>query len=152
MYLFIDERAGLFRYAAAGHPPMLHLARSGGGVRALEKNGLALGFMPAANYDELERPLDGGERWLLYTDGLIEAANAADDFYGLERLEPAFAAAAAQPLEAAAEGLLRSVDAWSGSPPPTISRSCSSTTLRVRFQAQREGRASSFARGYGGPP
>ena len=115
-YLFIDARSGLFRYAAAGHPPMLHLARSGGGVRALEKNGFALGFAPAANYDELERPLEGGERLLLYTDGLIEAANAADDFYGLERLETALAARAAQPLEDAAEGLLRSVDSWSGQP------------------------------------
>jgi sigma-B regulation protein RsbU (phosphoserine phosphatase) len=63
-----------------------------------------------------EWPLEGGERLLLYTDGLIEAANAADDLYGLERLEAALAAGAAQPLEAAAEGLLRSVDSWSGQP------------------------------------
>jgi phosphoserine phosphatase RsbU/P len=115
-YLFIDERSGLFRYAAAGHPPMLHLARSAAGVRELEKNGFALGFAPAANYDELEQPLTGGERLLLYTDGLIEAFNAADDLYGLERLKADFAAAAAQPLEATAEGLLRSVDSWSGQP------------------------------------
>jgi sigma-B regulation protein RsbU (phosphoserine phosphatase) len=115
-YVFIDERSGLFRYAAAGHPPMLHLARSSGGVRELEKNGLALGFAPAASYDELELPLEGGERLLLYTDGLIEAANAADDLYGLERVKTAIAAGAAQPLEVAAEGLLRSVDSWSGQP------------------------------------
>lgn len=115
-YLFIDERVGLFRYAAAGHPPMLRLARSGRDVRELEKNGLALGFAHPAHYQELEQPLEGGERLLLYTDGLVEAANAADDFFGLERLKIVLAAGAALPLEAAADALLRSVDAWSGQP------------------------------------
>jgi phosphoserine phosphatase RsbU/P len=115
-YLFIDERSGLFRYAAAVHPPMLHLDRSGREVREFEKNGLALGFAHAANYEELEQPLEGGERLLLYTDGLVEAANAADDFFGVQRLKAALAAGAALPTEVAAEALLLSVDTWSGLP------------------------------------
>ena len=52
-----------------------------------------------------------------FIGGLIEAANAADDFFGLERLKAAFATGAALPLDAAAEALLVAVDTWSGQLP-----------------------------------
>jgi len=113
-YLFVDQQSGLLRYAAAGHPAMLCLARANREVREVEKNGLALGFADTANYEAFEHPLEGGERLLLYTDGLVEAANAVDDFFGLDRLKAVFAAGAALPPDEAADALLASVDAWSG--------------------------------------
>jgi phosphoserine phosphatase RsbU/P len=115
-YLFIDGASGLIRYAAAGHPPILRLARRTGDIRELEKNGLALGFVPDADYEELEQRLESGDRLLLYTDGLVEAANAADDFFGLDRLKNALAAGAGLPPNAAADALLGAMDAWSGQP------------------------------------
>ena len=115
-YVFIDGASGLIRYAAAGHPPILRLARRTGDVREFEKNGFALGFVPDADYEELEQPLERGDRLLLYTDGLVEAANAADDLFGLERLKNALAAGAALPPNAAADALLGAMDAWSGQP------------------------------------
>ena len=116
-YLFVDTAARVIRYGAAGHPPMLRLARTGGGVEPLEQNGLLLGFSARAPYGEMELPLRTAERFLLYTDGLIEAANGADDLFGLERLEPALAASAHLPSGAAADGLVHTVDTWSGQPP-----------------------------------
>ena len=59
----------------------------------------------------------GDDRFLLYTDGLIEAANADEDLFGLERLEESLAAAAGLPADAAANALLSAVDAWSGRAP-----------------------------------
>jgi serine phosphatase RsbU (regulator of sigma subunit) len=115
-YVFIDGASGLIRYAAAGHPPILRLARRTGDIRELEKNGLALGFVPDADYEELEQPLESGDRLVLYTDGLVEAANAVDDLFGLERLKNALAAGAGLPPNAAADALLRAMDAWSGQP------------------------------------
>ena len=115
-YLFIDTRSAVIRYAAAGHPHMLQLARSGRGVREVEKNGLLLGFMPAVEYGDLELPLEAGDRLLLYTDGLVEAANATDDLFGLERVKRALATTAALSPEAAADALLNEMDTWSGRP------------------------------------
>jgi sigma-B regulation protein RsbU (phosphoserine phosphatase) len=115
-YVFIDAASGLIRYAAAGHPPMLCLARRTRDCRALEKNGFALGFVPGADYEELEQPLESGDRLLLYTDGVVEAANAADDLFGLERLKTALAAGAGLPPSAAADSLLNAMDSWSGQP------------------------------------
>ena len=115
-YLFIDTRAARIRYAAAGHPHMLRLARGGRDVLEIEKNGLLLGFTRAVAYDELELPLEAGDRLLLYTDGLIEAANATDDLFGVERVKSALATGAALSADAAADALLDGMDAWSGQP------------------------------------
>jgi len=116
-YLFVDTASRVIRYGAAGHPPMLRLARTSGLVGQLEQNGLLLGFSSRAPYCEVEQPLRAQERFLLYTDGLIEAANAVDDLFGLERLEPAFAAAGHLPPDAATDLLVHTVDTWSGQAP-----------------------------------
>jgi sigma-B regulation protein RsbU (phosphoserine phosphatase) len=115
-YLFIDARAGLMRYAAAGHPPMLRLLRPTLEIRELEENGLALGFSQQAEYDELEQPLEAEDRLLLYTDGLIEAGNGAEDLFGIERVKGSIAAGAAMPPDEAADALLETMNAWSGQP------------------------------------
>ena len=115
-YLFIDTRSALMRYAAAGHPYMVHLTHGGQDVREIEKNGLALGFMRDARYEEVELPLETGDRLLLYTDGLTDAENASEDFFGLERVKMALTAGVALPPDAAADALLNTMDAWSGRP------------------------------------
>lgn len=113
-YLFVDDHR--MRYSAAGHPPMLRLARRGREVREIERNGLVLGFRPGTLYEELELPVEDGDRLLLYTDGLPEATNAADELFGLERVKAALAVGSALPADAAADALLETMDAWSGQP------------------------------------
>jgi phosphoserine phosphatase RsbU/P len=85
-YLFLDFEARIFRYAAGGHPPLLWYRASESGVCSLEENGLLLGIMPRAAYTFAERPLASGDRFLLYTDGLVEAANEQDEFFGEDRV------------------------------------------------------------------
>ena len=115
-YLFLDRGAGLIRYGAAGHPPMLRAGTRGPEVQEVEQNGLPLGMMEAATYDQLEQPLDDGDRFLLYTDGLVEASNAAGDFFGLGRVKAAMTASAASAPDAVADGLLETLRVWSGQP------------------------------------
>jgi phosphoserine phosphatase RsbU/P len=135
-YLFLDTAAGLMRYSAAGHPPLLRASRRAPAVAEVERNGLMLGFVATADYDELEEPLEAGDRLLLYTDGLVEAANAADEQFGLERVKTSVASSLPLSADGAADALLHDVDTWSGrpagddvtlvlldwtsSPPPTI--------------------------------
>jgi sigma-B regulation protein RsbU (phosphoserine phosphatase) len=113
-YLFVDPESGLMRYAAAGHPPMLRVPRGGREVREVERNGLVLGFLPSADYDEIEQSLETEDRLLLYTDGLVEAANASDELFGLDRLKASVAAGRFLSADQAADALLHDVDAWSG--------------------------------------
>lgn len=45
-----------------------------------------MGLMPSAVYTSITQPLLTGDRFLLYTDGIIEATNASGDEFGFERL------------------------------------------------------------------
>ena len=116
-YLFIDTRSRMIRYGAAGHPPMLRSSRADGRVHEVEQNGLILGFAQNHGYTELEEPLRTDDRFLLYTDGLIEACNADDDLFGLERLKTSLSGATGIHSERVTDDLLTTVDRWSGRPP-----------------------------------
>lgn len=84
-YLFVDLQSGVVRYAAAGHPPLLFAGRNGGAARNIEANGLILGLFPDAEYVSTEFAIGTGSRGLLYTDGILEAQNAAAEEFGLSR-------------------------------------------------------------------
>ncbi len=72
------------RYSAAGHPPML-LLRDGQVIEVTE-NGLLLAAFTLASFSNQTLPLEPGDRLLLYTDGLLEAANGKGEFFGQEGL------------------------------------------------------------------
>jgi len=92
------EAGGRCTIASAGHlPPFLnHLELDLPGE-------LPLGIDPGAAYRETVLTLEAGDRLALYTDGLLEARNAAGELYGFTRLESLFATnpSAAQASQAA---------------------------------------------------
>jgi phosphoserine phosphatase RsbU/P len=47
-----------------------------------QENGLMLGMFPEAAYTSVEIRVCAGDRCLLYTDGLFEAKNAAQEEFG----------------------------------------------------------------------
>ncbi len=81
-YVFIDLEAEVMRYAGAGHPPLMVISRAAGKARQVEENGLMLGLFPEAEYSAIEIPLSAGDRYLLCTDGVLEASNAAKEEFG----------------------------------------------------------------------
>jgi sigma-B regulation protein RsbU (phosphoserine phosphatase) len=111
-YLFLDGQAGLIRYGAAGHPPLLRWRRDEPRAREIEENGLPLGMMEIAEYRELEEPLRAGDRFLLYTDGLVDATNAAGDFFTLDRVKDAIAISADLPTERVADLMIEKTRQW----------------------------------------
>ena len=74
-YLWLDteNRKGL--YSAAGHPPLLRWRE--GKLERTESNGLLFGVIPDPDYPVCDLPIHSGDRFLLYTDGVIEPENAA---------------------------------------------------------------------------
>ena len=81
----IDPRYRTLRYASAGHPAPI-LRRIDGRVQPLEQRGLLLAFDATARYATAEVALSAGDRVVVFTDGLLEAANAGDEFFGDARL------------------------------------------------------------------
>ena len=72
-YAFIDVAQQQLSYSAAGHPPLLLWRAREAKVQSIEENGLILGLFPGCEYKTLNCTFDGSDRFLLYTDGLIEA-------------------------------------------------------------------------------
>jgi len=84
-YVYADLEKNLMRYAGAGHPPVLQWRDSAGKTTQVLENGLILGMFEEARYEALEFPLEPGDRYVLYTDGVLEAANSAQEQFGADR-------------------------------------------------------------------
>ena len=115
-YLFVDADKQILRYAGAGHPPLVLGATDGKQTtfREVDNNGLFLGLSEDAKYTSLELPFRPGDRCLLYTDGMVEAKNGAQEEFGsmrLLRFLEAQSHLAAAPLVSAS---LAELTRWSG--------------------------------------
>lgn len=84
-YLWLDTENGKALYSAAGHPPLLRWRE--GKLEHVESNGLLIGVTPDPDYPLRELPICSGDRFLLYTDGVIEPENARGDSFGDGKLE-----------------------------------------------------------------
>lgn len=84
-YLFIDTQNYKACYSAAGHPPLLLSRR--GTLHRIESNGLVFGVTPQPDYPVRDIPIYPGDRFLLYTDGVIEPENAKGKAFGDSKLE-----------------------------------------------------------------
>ncbi|MGI5939067.1 PP2C family protein-serine/threonine phosphatase, partial [Methanoculleus thermophilus] len=85
-YAVVDPAEKTLAYVNAGHNPPL-LFRSGGGRPVkLKGTGIIIGVMPDAEYREETIRLESGDLLLLYTDGVTEAINSAEEQFGEERL------------------------------------------------------------------
>lgn len=114
----IDLTDRKIRYAQAGHPTPVRLDRGSGAVRTLvcppDVEGPALGLIDDFAFVTSEEPIDAGDRLVLFTDGVFEAARADGEEFGLTRLANSLARGAGHPLEAMLTGLMADVTAHSG--------------------------------------
>jgi serine phosphatase RsbU (regulator of sigma subunit) len=105
-YANIDVKEGTVTYCNCGHEPAV-LIRDGR-ITALEKGGLVLGVEVQAEYEIETLQLRDGDYLLLYSDGLIDAANFDGEFWGRERmLEAAKKYAAGYSAEQMVKNILR---------------------------------------------
>ena len=71
-------------YTSAGHPDQ-YLVRDGD-IRRLSHTGKLVGIVPGAEYTSERIKLAGGDRILLFTDGLYEEFNREEEEFGEKRL------------------------------------------------------------------
>lgn len=84
-YGILDTKDKIFIYTNAGHPPPIVL-RSSGKILHLSKGGLLFGVKAEASYEVDKIYLREGDRIFLFTDGIIETRNSAEEEFGEERL------------------------------------------------------------------
>jgi phosphoserine phosphatase RsbU/P len=84
-YVYVDLEKNVLKYAGAGHPPVLIWRKSAGIASQLLENGLVLGQFDDATYDSIEIPIEAGDRFVLYTDGIPETFSPAGEEFGTDR-------------------------------------------------------------------
>jgi sigma-B regulation protein RsbU (phosphoserine phosphatase) len=107
-----DSGTGLLHYANAGHNKALLLRASANRCLSLDANGLVLGAMRNVTFEEKSIQLFAGDLLALYTDGVIEARNAKQEFFGIDRLSSSLLAHRASPPEDLVTRILAEVRAF----------------------------------------
>jgi sigma-B regulation protein RsbU (phosphoserine phosphatase) len=81
----IDRDAETLEYVNAGHNPGYVLL--GDVVDTLKSHGLPIGMLAQSKYMTQTRPFPNGSTVVLYSDGITEAENEAEEEFGTDRLE-----------------------------------------------------------------
>jgi len=103
-------------FAAAGHPPAMLL--SNGAIRLLDSQNGILGCLaeiaPSDSANEIE--LTSGDRFILYTDGLVEVFNNQEEMLGVGGLSQLVLDSAKLTLPEMRQAILDGVTAWRRGP------------------------------------
>jgi len=127
-----DPKSGEVLFSNAGHDPPCRL--DGKGVTlAGGAQGMALGIAPGGRYQTGSVRLAPGETLYLYTDGITEASDPADQLFGKDRLAAALQELSAAPLSGLVRGIVDSVRHFAQGAP----QSDDITALAVRGVAGR---------------
>jgi sigma-B regulation protein RsbU (phosphoserine phosphatase) len=85
-YGLLDTAKGDLTYVNAGHnPPMLY-DPTRNEIDFLGAGGTIIGFSASATYESQRLALRPGQLLVMYTDGVTEACNPREEFFGQERL------------------------------------------------------------------
>jgi sigma-B regulation protein RsbU (phosphoserine phosphatase) len=79
----IDTETKKLRLASCGSPYPLHVRN--GEVTELKIDGYPLGVREDTTYDTIEAQLHEGDYLVMYSDGIPETANTAEEMFGYER-------------------------------------------------------------------
>jgi sigma-B regulation protein RsbU (phosphoserine phosphatase) len=115
----LDVATGELEYVNAGHNPTYRLA-AGSGVAPAPLGGAvhpALGAVDGYEYQAGVVRLRPGDLLLMYTDGVVEARNAAGEEFNALRLESYLAGCGSAGADAVVRGLLGKVEDFAGDTP-----------------------------------
>ena len=110
-YGILDSTNRTLAYSNAGHNPAL-LLKADGTTRFEERGGVPLGMFRDSRYYEYFETIESGEVFVLYTDGVTEAMNAAGEEYGRDRLVAAVRDCREQSARDMVDFLHRDLMAW----------------------------------------
>ncbi len=82
-----NDKKGLFLYANAGHNPPMFYSKRNNKITYLEPTGPLLGPAPKSRFETDSLNFERGDLLVIYSDGIVEAANDKFEFYEEHRLE-----------------------------------------------------------------
>ena len=109
-----DGQTGILTYVNAGHPSPI-LRYSTGEIERLNSVGVPVGMFAKTRYTAKTLEMRPGSRLVIFSDGLTDAENAAEEDFGDERLvEYCSTIAVGMDAKGTADRLMQAVAEWSG--------------------------------------
>ena len=101
-------------YVNAGHnPPMLFRGESGA-LERLTTTGSILGFSPESRFGRATAELHQGDLLVIFSDGVTEALDESEEFYGEERLEALLRSMGSASAQEIRDAVFADVDRFAG--------------------------------------
>jgi sigma-B regulation protein RsbU (phosphoserine phosphatase) len=124
-----DMKSGEVQYANAGHNPPLVIKKDGTIEWLPRGRSLVLGAIQGIRYESERIRLSPGDSLFLYTDGVTEAMNHADELFSEERLANALSGSAGMEIEAAIGKIMDAIYSFSDGAP----QSDDITMMMIRY-------------------
>jgi phosphoserine phosphatase RsbU/P len=125
----LNLKTGEFIYANGGHNPPFLVRSAESAEMTGTPSGPALGIIPGSAYTNQSLSMAPGDVLVLYTDGITEAMNPANELYGEDRLSDYIRERFESPAIEIIDGLSRSVNDFADG----AEQSDDITALVVRF-------------------
>ena len=110
----LELSTGKLTCANAGHEYPVFRGQDGVFRLLKDKHGLVVGAMKGIRYRDYEVQMLPGDAVFVYTDGVPEASNMSDEFYGMERMQEALNRLADRSPREILDGIRADVDAFAG--------------------------------------
>jgi sigma-B regulation protein RsbU (phosphoserine phosphatase) len=130
MFFGILDQNGHLEFINAGHPSPI-LLRDGVAEEAFSEGSFPVGLVPEAEYTAVCLKLEPGDTMVLFSDGVTEAMDPAEELYGVPRLRELLNGRLECPLEDLQKCVLESVETFTRG----ASQADDLTLLIVRYRA-----------------
>jgi phosphoserine phosphatase RsbU/P len=130
MFFGILDSQGNLEYINAGHPSPF-LIRHGVAEDIFNEGSYPVGLVPEAEYTSVSLKLEPGDTLVLFSDGVTEAMDPAEQLFGVSRLREVLTGHMQTPLEELQQTVLQSVENFARG----ASQADDLTLLLVRYRA-----------------
>ncbi len=113
----LDPSAHELEYVSAGHNPAIAIDPDGG-VQMFDATGTPAGLIAGVTFDTARIAVPPGGIVCVYSDGVTEAQDKDDEFFGEERLIESIKKRRESPLGEVLAGVIADLHAFLGSTPP----------------------------------
>jgi len=111
-YMIFNSLHNTLRFSRAGHPDLLLYRKKSKSIEKLHTRGYFLGILANGEYEQIDLPVEKGDRLFLYTDGIVEAMNPEKEKFGLDRIRTLLLETSSQPLTEVKAKLLSEVQVF----------------------------------------
>ena len=111
LYGVLDVDSLEFRFASAGHDPIIRVTQSGS-MEQIEQNDSPIGWFDEMEFEDHVLQLEAGDRIYLYSDGVPEAMDADMNQFTMKQMKEIIELGQSQSLDESVALLLSSVKRW----------------------------------------